>query len=202
MPRRMPRTLPPVVLAALLATMLPAGPALAGGFCREGPMTDGSGTQVTMRDYCFSPTVLRVRPGQTVTFVNRDAGIEHPVVGSNGTWWLEGQAVRFDKPGLYPYFCHAHVGMVGVIVVGDVSSAGVAQPIQVPAEPALASAAASQAAADPAPTSSAPAQGSDWAAGPALVLAVAVGAMGALLGTSAVRRRRAPAGGGRPEGGA
>jgi plastocyanin len=202
MPRRLLRTLPLVVLAAVLAPVLLAGPALAGGSCREGRMTDGSGTQVTMHNNCFGPTILRVKPGQAVTFVNRDVGIDHPVVGASGTWALEGEAVRFDKPGLYPYFCHVHVGMIGVIVVGDASSAGLAQPIQVSAEPALASAAAAQAA-DPAP---APAQGSergsDWAAGPTLVLAVAVGALGALLATTAVRRRRAPAGGGGPEGGA
>jgi len=204
MPRRLLRTFPLAVMAALLATMLVAGPALAGGYCHDGPITDGSGTQVAMRNYCFSPTILRVKPGQTVTFVNKDAGIDHPVTGSNGMWGLEqnaGGGMRFDKPGVYPYFCHAHLGMIGVIVVGDGKGAGIAQPIQVSAEPALASAAASQAAAEPVPAP-APDPASTWAAGPALAIAVAVGALGALVGTSAVRRRRRPAGGGGPEGGA
>jgi plastocyanin len=193
MPRRLPRTLPLAVMAAMLATLLLAGPALAGGYCHDGPMTEGSGTQVSMRNYCFSPTILRVRPGQTVTFVNRDAGIAHPVTGANGSWGLgeatETGAMRFDKAGVYPYFCHTHLGMIGVIVVGDPKAAGFARPVEVSGEPALADAAAAQAAAEPAP---APDQGPGWAVGSALAIAATIGAVGGLLATSVLRRRRAP----------
>jgi len=27
--------------------------------------------------------------------------------------------IRFDQAGVYPYFCHQHLGMIGVVVVGD-----------------------------------------------------------------------------------
>jgi hypothetical protein len=41
--------------------------------------------------------------------------------------------VRLDKAGTYPFFCYAHPGMVGVVVVGDgqglgASGAGLAAP--------------------------------------------------------------------------
>jgi plastocyanin len=195
MPLRLLRTLPLVAMAALLATTLLAGPALAGGFCHDEAMTDGSGTKVTMRNNCFSPTILRVEPGQTVTFINRDSGVLHPVVGANGTWGLQDGsgpgAMRFDKAGVYPYFCHVHLGMIGVIVVGDGKGAGLAQPVQVPAEPALAG--AGSRAAGPAPAAPS-GQAASWAAGSALAIAVTVGAVGALLATAAVRRGRARGG--------
>ncbi|HWC41473.1 MAG TPA: plastocyanin/azurin family copper-binding protein, partial [Actinomycetota bacterium] len=32
--------------------------------------------------------------------------------------------VRLDEAGTYPFFCYAHPGMVGVVVVGDGKSLG------------------------------------------------------------------------------
>jgi plastocyanin len=190
MTRRLLLVMAGALVAGSLAVLL-AGPALAGGFCHGGGMTDGSGTQVTMRNFCFSPTILRVKPGQMVTFVNLD-GVEHPVVGSNGGWGLDSgqrQAIRFDKAGLYPYFCHVHLGMIGVIVVGDGNASGQARPYLVPDGPAIAEARASQQAATQAPAS-ATARASNWASGPAMAVAVSVGAVGALAGSSILRRRR------------
>ena len=193
---QLPRRLLAAALAAALMVLLPlAAPALAGGSCHA-PATDGSGTTVVMRELCFTPTVLRVEPGQKVTFVNQD-GIQHPVVGMGGLWALPQPilagtqgTVSFDRPGLYPYYCHIHVGMIGVIVAGDSSKAGTAQPVQVDAP--LQAAAAAQAAdrAAPAPAS-APASAPPtpaWAGGVALVIAAGLGAAVA-LGASALLRR-------------
>ena len=116
----------PVVLALLAvvaaATVATAAPASAGGGCHR-PATEGAGTTLALSELCFSPTVLRVEPGAQVRVVNRDA-IAHPLSRPGGDWYWDGTAgeattVRLDEAGTYPFYCFAHPGMVGVVVVGD-----------------------------------------------------------------------------------
>jgi hypothetical protein len=59
-----------------------------------------------------------------VVFANRD-GFAHVVLGANGVWGSFSQLrghhdvrYRFTRPGVYPYVCTFHPGMVGAIVVG------------------------------------------------------------------------------------
>src|SRR6266508_824690 len=127
------------VLAALLAAVFQVPAALAGGYCHT-PATDGRGTTVTLEDYCYSPTVLRVPAGGQVTFVNADK-VAHPTVGRGSDWYADvagaGRAtIRFDKAGIYPYFCHTHIGMIGVVVVGDGRGGAAAAPVAVADPPA------------------------------------------------------------------
>jgi plastocyanin len=112
-----------VVVAATL--LVPATASASGGGGCGGPVTDESGGEVDIVDYCFSPTILRVAPGEEVTFTNRDRA-PHSVLGANATWGdyddmkrRRGITYRFSEPGVYPYVCTYHVGMVGVVVVGD-----------------------------------------------------------------------------------
>jgi plastocyanin len=117
-----------LLLAVLAATVLAAAPpAAAGGGCHR-PATEGRGTTLALRELCFSPSVLRVDPGSEVTIVNRDA-TAHPLGRPGGEWSWEGAigdraTVRLDRPGIYPFFCYAHPGMVGVVVAGDGRGAG------------------------------------------------------------------------------
>lgn len=122
-------------LAAMAAFSMAGGdasPAVAGGGgCRElTAERDATGDTVVMKGYCFAPTVLRVQPGTKVTFRNTDEAV-HQVNGI--AWGSSGSVARdalteqkFDQPGLYPYACILHPGMVGVIVVGDGKFTGVA----------------------------------------------------------------------------
>jgi plastocyanin len=172
-----------VLAAALLAALFQVPAALAGGYCHT-PATDGTGTTVTMKDYCYSPTVLRVPSGGQVTFVNADK-VAHPTVGRGSDWFTEGPAagratVRFDKPGIYPYFCHEHIGMIGVVVVGD-GRGEAAAPVVVADPPAARPATAAEPAVAP------------WSLAGGVLLGLAV-AGGALLALAARRRRaRQPA---------
>ena len=173
-----------VLAAALLAALLPVPAALAGGYCHE-PVTDGRGTTVTTKDFCYNPTVLRVPTGGQVTFVNAD-NVAHPTVAQGGVWFADvaaaGRAtVRFDKPGIYPYFCHQHLGMIGVVVVGD-GRGEAAAPVVVADPPAARPATAAQ----PAAVAGAAAP---WSLAGGVLLGLAV-AGGALL-VLAARRRRA-----------
>ncbi|MEO6399095.1 MAG: cupredoxin domain-containing protein, partial [Tepidiformaceae bacterium] len=113
------------LLAAFAAVS--SGPLVAqagGGVCHQAPSNqDETGNAVLMRAYCFAPTVLRVETGAKVTFRNNDEAV-HQV---NGLAWgstggLSQYATTeqtFTAPGLYPYACILHPGMVGVVVVGD-----------------------------------------------------------------------------------
>jgi plastocyanin len=116
--------LPAVLAAAVLAA---APPAAAGGGCHR-PATEGRGTTLALTELCFSPSVLRVPAGAEVTIVNRDT-LLHPLGRPGGEWAWEGNVgdrvtVRLDRDGVYPFFCYAHPGMVGVVVVGDGRGAG------------------------------------------------------------------------------
>ena len=115
-----------VVLGTLvLVPVLGQGLASAsgGGGCGR-PVTDAKGTGVDIRDFCFSPTILRVSTGETVTFTNVDP-FPHSVLGANATWGdyagfkKRSVTYRFSEPGVYPYVCTYHPGMVGAVVVGD-----------------------------------------------------------------------------------
>jgi plastocyanin len=101
-----------------------AAAASGGGGCGQ-PVSEGIGTAVDIRDYCFSPTILRVARGDPVTFTNKDP-FEHSVLGANATWgdydgYRRGKGVTylFEEPGVYPYVCTYHIGMIGVVVVGS-----------------------------------------------------------------------------------
>ena len=141
MRRRRLRALVPLI-AVLAATVLAAAPASAGGGCHT-PATEGRGTTVALVDLCFTPTVLRVAPGTTVTFDNRDT-MAHPLSRPGGEWGWDGRVgdratVRLEQAGTYPFFCYVHPGMVGVVVVGDGRGTGT-QVVQVDDPPAPAAA--------------------------------------------------------------
>lgn len=90
----------------------------------------------------FRPRGLLIQSGQSVRWVNREAGNVHTTTAyhpDNGkplripkeakSWdsgYLlpnESFAMVFERPGVYDYFCipHEHAGMVGRIVVGQVN---------------------------------------------------------------------------------
>ena len=113
------------VLLGSLAIIVSAAPVAAGGGGCHGPLTDEEGTTVLMSQFCFSPTVVRVAEGDTVTWENMDS-VDHNVVGSAmpgyGTATLRKgatESMTFDDAGIYPYVCTFHPGMTGAVVVGD-----------------------------------------------------------------------------------
>ncbi|HEV2757697.1 MAG TPA: plastocyanin/azurin family copper-binding protein [Actinomycetota bacterium] len=103
-------------------------PAAAGGGCHgpvEGEMTSGVKEEVAIGGCAFLDTVTYVEPGESVTWTNKDPA-PHSVTGAVNSWgdenYLEqGEKVsyRFDKPGVFPYYCVLHPAMVGAVVVGD-----------------------------------------------------------------------------------
>lgn len=118
-----------IVVGAMLMVGVGFAPGVArasgGGGCGRS-VTDAVGTRISIRDFCFAATILRVQPGETVTWMNYDA-VPHTVLGANGSWGSfdsvrrNGGEVsyRFVHSGVYPYVCTIHVGMVGAVVVGN-----------------------------------------------------------------------------------
>jgi plastocyanin len=112
-----------VVLLGALVLLPGVASASGGGGCGQ-PVTDERATGVDIEDFCFSPTIVRVGVGDAVTFTNVDP-VPHSVLGANATWGdyagfkKKSVTYRFSEPGVYPYVCTYHVGMVGVVVVGD-----------------------------------------------------------------------------------
>jgi plastocyanin len=120
----MPRLV--ILLGASLVAVIPAVHASAsgGGGCGA-PVSEDAGDSVAIRQFCFEPTVLVARVGTEVTFVNQD-GFPHDVLGANGSWGSFGRigqgksvSYSFDRPGVYPYVCTWHAGMVGAVVVEE-----------------------------------------------------------------------------------
>jgi plastocyanin len=116
-------------IAVLAMVLLPAAPAAAGG-CGE--VTEGATVTVALEGLCFHPSIVRVQPGRTVTFVNDDT-MDHSVIGAGFSFaaagFLEpgrGFSHTFDTPGVYPFSCYLHPGMTGAVVVGTASGAGAA----------------------------------------------------------------------------
>jgi plastocyanin len=157
-------------------------PAVAGGGCHAS-LTDGTGGTVAMTKACFRPAILRIDPGTEVTFVNRDP-LTHNV-SSNG-WGRfddmnQGDAFRatFAEPGIYPFACTLHPGMVGAVVVGEDNVAGSGKSVSISAVSDT----------DPPPSAGAVERASEgkvevWLGGG--ILAGAIGAVGVIL---AIRRR-------------
>ncbi len=188
---------PALLMGLLLMGTTPAS-ASGGGGCGR-PVTDARGTTVAIRQFCFRPTVLRVRPGATVTFVNHDP-VAHTILGANGAWGsfdaLRGGnrvAYRFTRSGVYSYVCTLHPGMVGTVVIGGgrgpgafgtTSAAGPVTPVTDSPAPQPASRPAPELAAG----SSAPVRAGAWPAVTAVSLALFVLATS---GLALERRRRA-----------
>ena len=110
--------------AAVFAQLLLASPARGGGGGCSAPVTDKATTLVRMKQWCFGPTIVHVRKGGKVTWVNRDRD-RHNVAGANYLWgsrtlrFKDRITYRFEEKGTYPYLCQYHFGMIGAVVVGN-----------------------------------------------------------------------------------
>lgn len=122
----------------ILAAAIPARiwPAQAGDFVEIFMAGRKDGSKVW-----FDPVGVWIRPGQTVTWTNRDPGNAHTAtayhpanfdrprrIPSAASPWdsdflLPGESfsITLTRPGVYDYYCipHEQAGMVGRIVVGE-----------------------------------------------------------------------------------
>jgi plastocyanin len=104
----------------------------AGGGCHPPAVTtEGSGQLVSIKNCSYSPSILHVPVGGTITWTNDDY-LPHAVNGTGFdatdpyTSINPGTRVshQFNIAGIYPYMCYVHPGMAGIVVVGDVALGG------------------------------------------------------------------------------
>jgi plastocyanin len=77
---------------------------------------------VLIRVFAFTPQVLTVAPGTTVTWTNADED-PHTVTASDKSFHSAALdagdrfSFTFTKPGIFPYFCSLHPQMTGKVIV-------------------------------------------------------------------------------------
>jgi amicyanin len=81
------------------------------------------GAEVEIKGMKFEPAEVRVKVGETVTWVNKDDR-DHTAVADDRKGFKSGNIKRggtfeqkFTKAGKYPYACTYHPRMKGVVVV-------------------------------------------------------------------------------------
>ena len=82
-----------------------------------------SGRQISISGFAFSPPILEVSPGETVTWINND-GAPHRIALKNGAdsdilLPTKSYSSTFEQVGNYDYFCSMHPYMTGKIVVTE-----------------------------------------------------------------------------------
>ena len=98
---------------------------------RPSPLGAGRGSyQIAQRDLQFSPFVLVVPVGASVSFPNFD-NVRHHVYSFSPVRRFElrlyareqMRSVRFDRPGVVPLGCNIHDGMIAFIAITDTAFA-------------------------------------------------------------------------------
>ena len=100
-----------VIVAAIALAGLTAGRAWAA-----------SAATVSIKEFKFSPPVITVRAGATVTWTNRDEE-PHTITSATGAFASTGLSLddrysqTFARAGRYEYFCALHPHMKAVVIV-------------------------------------------------------------------------------------
>ena len=121
-----------VLVLGLLALVVGAAPSAAGGGCLPPEHTSYARSDhdvmVDIKGCEFTPTVLFVEPGTSVTWKNYDI-FPHSVTGQGLTLNSDSMLEKGDEfeahftdAGVYPYECAFHPGMTAAVVVGDVGA--------------------------------------------------------------------------------
>jgi plastocyanin len=83
------------------------------------PLPALQSASVTIQNFAFSPQVVKITAGGSVTWTNQD-GVIHTVTFSDSTQTISNSASytkKFDTPGTYAYHCSIHPSMTGTVEV-------------------------------------------------------------------------------------
>jgi plastocyanin len=89
------------------------------------PAPSGGSNSIEIKNFAFSPVILTIKTGTTVTWMNED-GAPHQVSSDPGTLvaftsdsLANGASYQFTftQPGTYTYHCVIHPSMKGTIIV-------------------------------------------------------------------------------------
>lgn len=80
--------------------------------------------EVTIKDLKFAPASITIKPGDTVTWTNRD-NRDHAIVAEDGSFKSgnlssgKNFSFTFKKAGTFNYGCAYHPRMKGMVIVKD-----------------------------------------------------------------------------------
>lgn len=86
------------------------------------------------RKMVFSQEIVTIEAGESVTWLATDKGHNVQMIAGPEGYDLPKKSklgkdvtITFDEPGVYVYVCtpHASMGMIGIVVVGDLTQEGV-----------------------------------------------------------------------------
>ncbi|HYM35164.1 MAG TPA: cupredoxin family copper-binding protein [Steroidobacteraceae bacterium] len=83
---------------------------------------DTSNVVVFIKDFAFVPAVVKIKPGQTIEWINKDDE-PHAVVANDKAYRSltldtgDKFARQYPSAGEYEYFCSLHPHMTGKIIV-------------------------------------------------------------------------------------
>jgi len=95
---------------------------LAVGLLAGSPAPAAGPATVGIKEFKFTPPMLTVPVGTTVTWTNRDEE-PHTITSATGTFGSTGLSheetftQKFMRPGTYAYFCALHPHMKGTVIV-------------------------------------------------------------------------------------
>jgi plastocyanin len=108
-----------VLAAAVLGAFVGSG--LAGGVMVARAASPAA--SVSIDNFTFTPPMVAVKAGTTVTWTNKD-DIPHGIAATNNAFPRskaldtdDSYSFTFTTPGTYQYFCYVHPHMTGTIVV-------------------------------------------------------------------------------------
>ncbi len=82
-------------------------------------VTIGKNT-IIISDFAFNPEILKVKAGETVTWLNKDSAthtVKSSLMHSQNLQYNDVYQFQFTKPGTYSYTCGMHSYMKGEIIV-------------------------------------------------------------------------------------
>jgi plastocyanin len=118
----------PTTACATAAAPVAPGPTTSAMSMSAAPATASeqpvAANAVTIRNFAFTPQVITIRAGTTVTWTNVDQDA-HTVTSQGGTGPLRSSALvtgdgyryTFRSPGRYEYLCTIHPFMTATVVV-------------------------------------------------------------------------------------
>jgi plastocyanin len=114
----------PTLTSRAVALLLALAPVTAGLIAFDAPAAaaPAKAQAVAIKGFAFTPQVLTVSAGTTVTWTNQDDD-PHTVTANDKSFHSaaldtdDAFSFTFTKPGTYAYFCSLHPHMTGKVIV-------------------------------------------------------------------------------------
>lgn len=124
-----------IIVAVVVVAALAFGAMVLGSSKNDATMSASSSGEkassmvvstnaVEIKDYAYSPAIIKVKVGTTVTWTNKDV-VEHTVSIKDGAEGPDSELLgkaetysyTFTRAGTFDYYCKPHPNMLGSVIV-------------------------------------------------------------------------------------